>query len=295
MAYPPFPPGHPLYGPSAQPYAPPGLSQPTPDQLSEWGRLSRGQALGKTAVIANVSTEDSPTNLPAPISLLQIQGKDQDALNLSLVLAPPKIMTISAPQGAGNWQNLSGFKTIQELPVGDLNPSWPEISAIVEWGIGGISQKAIVDFHNGAPVNLAASYVRVWGQIETIGSLEPPDLVAWQIGASVSRGFTRGIGARRTMSGDCLANSPGDVLAVPAFARRVRLLGSNTGVGASVVGVTNLTMRFYTAKLGNAVGDILFTGNTQDPVDIPGPGMYFQVVDGSGSNTRWTAVFELSI
>lgn len=284
--------GHPLWPPSGLPFNLSGMPQPTPDQLSDWGKLQKGQPLGKTVVVANVSTEDSPTNLPAPMSILQIQGKDEDALNLSLVLAPPKIMPIDAQQGAGNWQALSGFKSIQELEIGDLNPSWPEVSAIIEWGIGGINQKAIVDFRNGATVNLAASYVRVWGQLEDQGPYQAPDMVAFQLGANVSAGFARGTGACRTMGGTVLANQATATYAIPAFARRVRLFGSAGGIPPTM---TSLWIRFLTAQLGNNAGDVLFTANTQNPIDIPSMGMYFQVIDQTGVNSEWTAVFELSI
>lgn len=296
-----------LYGEPRYPgrgYLPrPGEDRPA---LSAFARFSRGGALGKKAVIPFNAGGDRKQRSPVPI--LQCEGDDADAQQLTITLSPPLVVPqpFEETLARANAQNVTGEQNnfqVQSRPVfpGLLVPiQWPPIEAIIEWGVGGTSNKVAVDFVNGSTVNVVASWIRVFGAIISGEDIDITGTsAAYVLSAFIGPGWPRPGTAQKTSyvgSVDSLAES--DVFAVPLFAKSATVVGCDPAV-APGISVTVATLRFWQSPdgvvSGNNVGNFVISGNQPLPFDIPNGAAYASVVNGMGVASRMSILYNLAI
>ena len=136
-------------------------------------------------------------------TILQYRGRDRNARNLNIVLAPV-------------------------LPDPSPGPVIPPCVAIIAWGTGGASTKTEVDFARGTELQLAASFVAISGRND--GSVDdgtghaiddsagPQDVVAIISGAGSRAAFGR---ATRTFYFANVAPAAIRLVPVSAFAKTI--------------------------------------------------------------------------
>jgi hypothetical protein len=277
--------------------------------LPGWPKLSRGQQIGKSAILLYDAERTSIQ--PATIDLLSIgnrgaESTDDDAEPLILTLAPPRVIPRELDDviSEGNPQNATGEKDAYEISTQDPFPGtsapivWPQFEAIVEWGTGGFSTLARVDFAQGLTINLSASWLRVIAAaVPTARSGIIGTSAAYWLAAFVSPGFTRpGIAQKTIYVGDIAAGEESEVFTVPRFAKHAYVIGCDSG---AVPAITIGTLRFWQSPDGQAggqnVGNFFVSGNQPSPFPVPNAGMYFSVLSGMASSTPLAVVFDLAI
>lgn len=281
----------------------PGEDRPA---LSAWGRLSRGGALGKKANLVYRASDVGAQ--PAVVPILNVEGDDADAqqvvitLGQPLVVAQPFSQTLAtaAPQNVTGEQDNRQMQSRASFPGTPGTPIvWPPISAVIEWGIGGASNQAIVDFVDGANVTVLASFVRVKALVEALADTGATGTSAiYTLYAQVGPGFSRTHAQRTIFVGTVVSLGESAVHSVPKFAKCAYLVGQDPTAG-SAVAVTVATLRFWQspdgAVGGRNVGNFFFTGNVYIPAPVPNAAMYASVVSGMGAATRFLVVYELAI
>lgn len=281
----------------------PGEDRPA---LSAWGRLSRGGALGKKANLV-YRASDTGTQ-PAVVPILNVEGDDADAQQVVVTLGQPlvvaqafsQLLATSSPQNITGEQDNFQMQSRASFPGTPGVPIvWPPISAVIEWGIGGASNSAIVDFVDGANVTVLASFVRVKAAVEALADTGVTGTSAiYTLYAQVGPGFSRTHAQRTIFVGSVASLAESAVHAVPKFAKAAYLVGCDPTPG-SAVAVTVATLRFWQspdgATGGRNVGNFFFTGNVYIPAPVPNAAMYASVVSGMGSATRFLVVYELAI
>jgi len=250
--------------------------------LTDWQRLSRGQALGKSVGIRLISGGGLGTN---GTNALQVQGDDGNALPLCILLSPPKITAnvttvnpAQIPSGQGN--QVTGF-------------SWASPFARIEWGIGGVSNSCDVDIHQGAMVSLMASFVRVSIFVEDPPLATVTDAL-YTLSAFIGPGRDKWLGGQRSVAARSIpaVNVETAILEVPNFARRVKLVGALTAAASAFVG----NIRFYRDRNSLLpVAEYIFAGNTPDSFPVPNGAYYFTIIPGVAAVDQMTAVFDLAI
>jgi hypothetical protein len=292
----------PLYGNPRYPGN--GRMPPHPDDrndLTAWARLARGCALGKKSVLIY---DDERVNAAVP--MLQIEGQDGDAQNIVVTLGSPSVIALPLVDFAGlNLQAITGeqtnFQSGARTFPGTASPTeWPAIMAVLEWGVGGVSSKAYVDFVNGTTINLTASWLRVHAAIsEFDADAVPGTSAAYVLQAFVGPGFTRNGTAHRTIYvGELPDNTESAVFPVPPFANRARLISTN---GQAVPSATAGAIRFYRSAAGLASGDgiadcLVSATDVERAFDVPNGAEFFSVFNSQGeSDVLFGVVFELAI
>lgn len=281
----------------------PGEDRPA---LSAWGRLSRGGALGKKANLAyrasNVGSQ------PSVVSILNVEGDDADAQQVVITLGQPLVVAqpFSQALATSNPQNITGEQNNLQMRNRASFPGtpgvpiiWPPISAVIEWGIGGASNRATVDFVDGANVTVLASFVRVKAQVEALADTGATGTSAiYTLYAQVGPGFSRSHAQRTIFVGSIASLGESATHTVPEFAKNAYLIGCDPTAG-SAVSVTVATLRFWQspdgAVGGRNVGNFFFTGNVYIPAPVPNGAMYASVVSGMAAATRFLVVYELAI
>jgi hypothetical protein len=179
--------------------------------LSPWGRMAKGGAIGKKTVLLYNAQETGRQSSPVPI--LTVAGDDLDAQPCVLTLLPPLIIPLpfTGLLSGANLQNLTGEQNNLEqtgnFPGTAEPPLWPPFEAVVEWGIGGASARATVDFANGVVVpNLMASWIRVHA-ISPVGSAVTGTSAAYVLYAFLGPGPGVGHGRRTVWVGELTAGS----------------------------------------------------------------------------------------
>lgn len=273
--------------------------------LTEWRKLSMGKTLGKSIILHVPGVPISNLHPAfAPNNVLEVSGDDTDALNLSLLLSPPKVLD-SAGLTVTNVQNVSGTQDNINL-FANPPPAVPfiflPVVARVEWGIGGTSNQVDIDVSDGTVVNISSSFVRVSMGIDVsylAGGFFSNTPGFYQLSAFIGPGFGRGSGCRRTFfvrgpvahPAFLANNETSEVMPIPRFAKKVSVIGSvasgNTWAGH---------VRFFTSN--NAlvnIGDVIVQANLAEPFLIPNGAYYFTVLNISGVDATPVAVFELAI
>lgn len=279
----------------------PGEDRPA---LSAWGRLSRGGAMGKKTNLVYAGNS-SQAQTRARVTILEIRGDDADAQQLVVTLGPPSVVPrpFSQTLAQANPENLTGEQDSEQIQSRGVFPGtllpvrWPQFEAIVEWGVGGASYRAVVDYLDGATINLVASWLRVFG---AVASRPSSDLVGtsavYTLSAFVGPGWTPTT-AQNTVgvgSVDSLAES--GVFAVPRFARTACAVGCDP---SATPNVTVATLRFWQSPDGvaggNCVGNFVSTGAQPLGFPIPAGAAYFSVVNGMSVPSDMSVVFGLAI
>ena len=305
-----------------------------------WAQLARGKQLGKRAVMqyfSPVRIAPAPGNSAGvqntPVVVLDIDGPQENALQLCLTMGPPKYIPQSSVvlgtgqtiqdiqslldnidiSGAGpgpiEGQFWGGQIRASTIPTGanpvlngsmnsSIDPALPCVD--LTWGIGGVRHRAQCDIGNGICLNVICNSLRVIGYVDTFQRLVTDAF--YEFRANVGPGVAKPTNAQKTMSlGDIGLNTESAVFSIPRFARNVHLCGTNANHD-----LYNATIRFYNdinvAVNNNIVADYLFTGNAQGLINIPIPnGAYwFTVVSGingsaQGQASQHFAVFQLSL
>lgn len=262
---------------------------------SAWGRLCRGGALGKKASLVYDADATVP-HLSLPI--LQLNGDDADAQQVVVTLSTPGV--VAQPFTSllrFNAQNLSGSQDNAQVTTGNFPGdgapiSWPPIEAVIEWGVGGHSSKAVVDFVNGATVGLTASWLRVSAVVTNDPGVSGTRGV-YEIAAFVGPGYARG-GAQRTKYMDSVnAGAESARFPVPSFAKRAYVVGRVEGATPPV---TAATLRLWQSPSGTGnVGNFVFSGADHRPCDVPAGSAYASVVNQMGVTAKFCIVYDLAI
>lgn len=268
-----------------------------------WARLAQSGALGKKSVL--VYNADVVAKQNAAVSILQIEGQDGDAQPVVVTLGSPSVIPLPLVDFQGlNLQAITGeqsnFQSGARTFPGTAGPTeWPGIMAVIEWGVGGASSRAFVDFVNGTCVNLQASWLRVHAAIsEFDANAIRGTSAAYVLQAFVGPGYTRPGNAQRTIYvGELNNNAESAVFPVPPFARRATLIGCDN---SNVPNVTVGTLRFWRSAAGvpsgDNVGNYFVSGNQPGPFDVPNAAEFFSVFNQMGeSDVLFGVIFELAI
>lgn len=275
----------------------PGENRPG---LSPFGRLAKGQPLGKSSILPYDATQNRVQ--PASVPILQVEGDDLDASQLCITLAPPRVIPLPFIEASElDIQNQTGEQDNSEVTTGnfpgEVTPiQWPPLEAVFEWGIRGASCRAIVDYVNGVTVNVVASYLRVYAavtQSEDSGGITGTSAL-YYLTAFVGPGWTRTGTAKRTVFIGTIADGDASlVFDVPRFARRAMVVGCDSSTPANV---TVATVRFWQSPDGtNNVGNFFQSSNQPVSFDVPNAAQYFSVENGSGVAMKFAVIFELAL
>lgn len=260
---------------------------PEENIFSDWKHFSRGKTLGKRVGVAFIPGMNSIS----PNNMFEIRAiNDDNAMALSVSLSPPQVNISALNQALAN--NISGTQTNQQQNF--LGFAYANPFARIEWGIGGILNQCDVDIYNGAAIIINASFVRI-GAFVVEPNVAVPN-AGYQIAAFIGPGHGKFLGAQRTIQ--CPSPFPAVgaesvTLAVPLFARRVRLSGAMAGVGAAF----SARIRFYRDRAGTLpVAEYLFTDASPQSVFIPNGAYYFRFVGATGPvYGDINAIFDLAI
>jgi len=267
--------------------------------LSAWARLSRGACLGKKSVLIYNAARRTPQS--SPVSILRVQGDDLDAQHITLTLAPPLVVPLPfSPLLAARSQNLTGEQDNAEIISrgnfpGELQPvTWPPIDAIIEWGVGGASASASVDFVNGTAVNLVASSLEVHAAVTAAPADIAGTSAAYVLYAWVGPGFARPGTAQKTVYvGTLDTYAESRAFPIPPFARSAYVLA---GDASSTPPVTAATLRFWQSpNRTNSVGNVAISGRRPTPFDIPAGAAYASVQSGLACKARFSIIYNLAI
>lgn len=261
-----------------------GVQQGLPP--TEWGQLAAGKTLGKRITIPY--NRLLPGESTSFLNMAEISGDDEDALQLSISLSPPTVFSGGIP---ANLQNASGQQDNIELPATVV---FARPVANIDWGIGGVSHRATVDIVNGSHVEIAASWLRISGAIESPTGLTTT--TAYVLGAFIGPGHGRPTSAQRTMN--CVlpevVSTRSSIQPIPRFAKNV-ILGGHVAFGNVMVADI---IFFLDNVAGSDVARYTWTANNPLPIPIPGGAMFWAVQSdqfGGASPGPLYAIFGLNI
>jgi hypothetical protein len=265
--------------------------------LSPWGRLARGQPLGKKTVL--VYDAKDTRSQSSQVTILKVEGDDMDAQQVVVTLAPPLVIPLAFSPALflNGTQNLTGeqsnFQNQGNFP-GTLSPvQWPPFEAIVEWGVGGASARASVDFVNGATIStLAASWIRVHAIVPKNTPVTGTS-AAYVLYAFVGPGPAVGSARKTVWVGNLLAGAESAAFPVPRFARRSYVVGADS---ASAPATTNATLRFWQDQAKTScVGNFVVNGGQPLPFDVPNGAMFASVLSGMNVEVKFGIIYHLAI
>jgi len=266
--------------------------------LSPWGRLAKGQPLGKKSVLLFNALDTEPQRATVPI--LQVEGDDKDAQPLIITLLPPLVIPLNfSPQIflAGGVQNLTGeqnnLQNTGTFPGEDSSVQWPPFEAIIRWGVGGAQSSASVDFSNGATLgSLTASWVRVHAQVPRNSAVSGTS-AAYVLYAFVGPGPGMRGGQYTVWVGTIAAGALSATTPVPRFARRAYVVGTAPGVPPPT---TSAVLRLFQDQAGdNPLANYVITGNQPLPFLIPNGSMWADVRNTMDVSANFGIVYELAI
>jgi hypothetical protein len=295
--------------------------------LSPFGRLAKGQALGKSSIL--IYDNKSNDVQSAPVDMITIAGDDLDACQLAVTLHPPRVIPLSFGEARERLdrQNLTGEQTNSEVTAGDFPGTdkpmrWPPLEALIEFGTGGVSTQVVVDYVNGVTLSVIASYLRVHALItqsrkdgEIFGTS-----AAYYLAAHVGPGFVENHVQRTVFVADVRNREESDVFDVPKFAKRASVVGcgharhhdhehthhehhhddlhephelhGHRHAPLMVAG----WIRFWQSPDGtNCVGDFFISGAQPVAIDVPNGGQYFTVFNEAGHKMELAVIFELAL
>jgi hypothetical protein len=269
--------------------------------LSPFGRLAMGQCLGKsTILIYDHHADDVQSSLN---DMIVIEGDDLDAQQLILTLHPPRVIPLSFDEISArlDQQNLTGEQTNAEVtpcdfPGTDHSIRWPPLEAMIEFGVGGVGTKVIVDYMNGVTLSVSASYLRVSALVSQ--SKCTGDIIgtsaAYYLAAHVGPGFAESHAQRTIFVGDVDDHDDSEVLDVPRLAKIATLIGCRSRHHRSPT-LTIGWIRFWQDPKGkHCVGDF-FVSDHQSRVEVPNAAQYFSVFNESGHKMKMAVIFELAL
>ena len=258
------------------------------DAITAWDRLANGKPLGKKVIIP-YTFDAAGVNVKSAVSVLQLHGEtDLDAQQLSVLISAPRVIEglqpAAIPAGSSE-QNVSG-----SVGNEDSSANWPDLYAEVEWGIGGVSNKALVDMINGCALNVCASFLRVRMGAASTGSEDDGGGV-FECSAYVGPGWPKQPNAQRTVFCDSFTAGETDIKATPHFAKSVTVVGTTGGAT-----LWDGWINFYRDRAKTfPVATYYFNSNQELKFPVPNGAMYFTLSEGSSGLFSSRAVFELAI
>lgn len=275
----------------------PGENRPG---LSPFGRLAMGQGLGKSSIVIYDNRAEDVQQ--SPVDMLAIEGDDLDAQQLILTLHPPRVIPICFNEISQRLdkQNLTGEQTNSEVTAhdfpGDDRPiRWPPLEALIEFGVGGVATKVVVDFMNGVTLSVCASYLRVGAlvtQSRRCGEIYGTS-AAYYLAAHVGPGFAESHAQRTVFVGNVDNGDESSVFDVPRLAKMATLAGSRGHHRAPVR--TKGWIRFWQDPKGeHCAGDFDIDGHLPG-VQIPNAALYFSVFNKSGHRLKMAVIFKLAL
>jgi len=244
------------------------------ESQTAFGALSQGKTVGKRAPLLVGNVKDQITL--SPTNLLTVEGPDDVSMGMCLTLSPPQFVPESLLPGFPNIdvQAIKGFLDV-DLTSGVFPQS--DLTALLEWGSGGVQNSAEIDMMNGAIVNLHGSYLRVRGKtVQGTGGLNTGGV--YQLAACVSPGAGQDSTCTLTKNfagGLAIAAATPNIL-VPRFARYVTM----------VCQVNSLQLRFWRdANRTILVGSYSMPGVAGTPTlaTIPNGAYYMDANNASGA------------
>lgn len=269
--------------------------------LSAFGRLAKGRLFGKSSILIYDHEVQEPQ--ASEVEMIALQGDDLDAGQLVVTLHPPRVIPLPFCE-VREWlakQNLSGEQTNADVTTCDFPGTdepirWPPLEALVEFGVGGVSTKVIVDYLNGVTLNVIASFLRVRAivtQTRDSGDIFGTS-AAYYLAAHVGPGFAESHVQRTIFVGKIDDNDESCVYEVPWFAKIATLVGCrrhHKHHPALTVG----WIRFWQDPKGkDCVGDF-FVSDHQTRIEVPNGAQYFSVVNKSGHDMKMSVIFELAL
>jgi hypothetical protein len=240
---------------------------------------------------------------PAPVDMIDITGDDLDACSLVLTLHPPRVHQAPFDEVSArlDQQNISGEHANSDVVTGNFPGTnkpfrWPPLEASIEFGIGGVNTKVVVDYINGVALSVVTSFLRVRALV-TQGR-DNGDIVgtsaAYYLAAHVGPGFAEGHVQRTIFIGDVDDEDHSCVFDLPAFAKVAKLVGRQTHHHhhpAHTIG----WIRFWQSPAGHdGVGDF-YVSDHQCRIEIPNAALYFSVFNESGHKMKLSVIFELAL
>jgi len=268
--------------------------------LSPFGRLAMGQLLGKSSIL--IYNEDVPVVQQAAVDMINVEGDDLDAMQLVVTLHPPRVIPLSFEEVSNTLaqQNLTGEQTNSQVAIerfpGTKRPvRWPPLEAMIEFGVGGVATKVVVDYVNGMTLTVPASFLRVSALVSQ--SRENGDIsgtsAAYYLAAHVGPGFAESHAQRTIFVGHVDDRKDSDVFDMPKFAKVATLIGSRSHHHAPTLTIG--WIRFWQSPDGeDCVGDF-FVSDHQSRVEVPNAAQYFSVYNESGHKMKMSVIFELAL
>jgi hypothetical protein len=272
--------------------------------LSAFGRLAMGQTLGKSSIL--IYDHELEQAQQAPVDMLTIEGDDLDASQLVLTLHPPRVIPLPfyVIQERLDQQNLTGEQTNGEVTAGHFPGThhpirWPPLEAKIQFGTGGVSTEAVVDYINGVTLSVTASFLRANALVTQ--SKRDGDIfgtsAAYYLAAHVGPGFVKSLAQRTIYVGEVGNLEQSDIFDVPKFAKRACVVGRSRDTRHHHRRQPRLFtgwISFWQSPDGTGgVGEFFVSGNQPMASDIPNGGQYFSVYNESGHRMKLSAPFEL--
>jgi len=269
--------------------------------LSPFGRLAMGQALGKSSIlIYDHHVHDIQSS---EVDMISLEGDDLDAQQLILTLHPPRVIPLSfaeVSQRLGQ-QNLTGEQTNAEVSVCDFPGTdspirWPPLEAVIEFGVGGVSTTAVVDFVNGVTLSVSASFLRAKAfvtQNRRCGDIFGTS-AAYYLAAHVGPGFAESHAQRTVFVGDVEGRSESDVFDVPRLAKVATINGCRKHASHSPARTVGWIRFWQDPKGAHCVGDF-FVSTHQSSIKVPNAAQYFTVFNESKHAMKMAVIFELAL
>jgi hypothetical protein len=269
--------------------------------LSPFGRLGMGGLLGKSSILIYDHHVDGVQQ--APVTMIDIQGDDLDACQLILVLHPPRVIPLRFDEVTSrlDQQNVTGEQTNSEVttddfPGTDRSVRWPPLEALIEFGVGGVNTKVVVDYMNGVTLSVIASFLRVHAlvtQSKGSGGIAGTS-AAYYLAAHAGPGFAEGHVQRTIFVGELDNHEESDVFDLPKFSKVAMLVGCRAHHHQAPT-LTIGWIRFWQSPNGhNGVGDF-FISDPQCRVEVPNAAQYFSVLNESGHEMEMSVIFELGL
>lgn len=289
--------GSPIY--PANGYPPrPGEDRPG---LSPFGRLALGQTLGKSSIL--IYDRHSREIQRPSVDMVQIEGDDLDAQQLTLTLHPPRVIPLPFEDVLARFdgQNLTGEQTnaqitAENFPGTDRHMRWPPLEALIEFGTGGVSTSIIVDYMNGITLTVQASYMRAHALVTQ--TKEGADIygtsAAYYLAAHVGPGFAESHTQRTIFLGELDDGEESAVLDVPRFAKVATLIGCRDDNGLPPV-IPAGWIRFSQSPNGDHCVSDAMIATPDVRVEVPNTGQYFRIINQSGRRMRLSVIFELAL
>lgn len=268
---------------------------------SSWARLAKGATLGKRIVIPFTGGFEGINS--GTLNILQVMSDDNSATQLAIVLSCPTVLRpgITLPMDV---QNISGQQT--NIQLGTTVAKFANPVAIIEWGIGGVSQSAEVDFLNGTVINVCASWVRVSAYIDgpDPDTGRDSDTMPYTLSAFIGPGQPQDNNARKTVFTSQIQGTAalfpqyGEMKPIPLFASRATFRGARDPLVLD--GIARKCYLFFYDNISGADGTVagyLISDDNPLPFVVPNGAYYFRTaaITGNTEVIFGQVVFDLAL